>query len=233
MPAPPATTAPPPPAAPQTVLTMSADLERDSRGNEHLHATVRDHTGMPRAVESTGTPETGARDMAAPTVPAVLPPMTLAPGDAIDGAATAPAKREKRRKKKDKNLEEENEVELEEGIHDVVEDVIAKADGRERTRRAHEPVYRPLGGLGLPPPRSERESHEFTPNLTAGYAYPPEPNVIEQNARQRFMSRLGMGGPAMAGGPVRPPMPGIPMPPGGPGIGMGVGMGSVYGGGGG
>ena len=184
-------------------------------------------------MERTGTPETRERAMAAPTVPAMLPPMTLAPGDVIDGAATAPAKREKRRKKKNKDLEEEIEVELEEGIHDVVEDVMAKADGRERTRRAHEPVYRPLGGLGLPPPRSEREWHELWPDLTAGYAYPPEPNVIEQNARQRFMNRLGMGGPAMAGAPGRPPMPGMPMPPGGPGVGMGMGMGSMYGGGGG
>lgn len=188
---------------------------------------------MPRAAERTGTPEIRARDMAAPTVPAVLPPMTLARGDAIDGAATAPAKREKRRKKKDKNLEEEIDVELEEGIHDVVEDVMAKADRRERTKRAHKPVYQPLGGLGLPPPRSERESHEVTPNLRAGYAYPPEPNVIEQNARQRFMGRVGMGGPAIAGRPLRPPMPGMPMPPGGPGIGVGMGMGSMYGGGGG
>ncbi|ORY26863.1 hypothetical protein BCR39DRAFT_539834 [Naematelia encephala] len=36
------------PEAPKTVLTMSADLERDNKGNEHLHATVRDHTGALR-----------------------------------------------------------------------------------------------------------------------------------------------------------------------------------------
>lgn len=38
----------PPPAAPKTVMTMSADLDRDSKGGEHLHARVRDHSNVPQ-----------------------------------------------------------------------------------------------------------------------------------------------------------------------------------------
>lgn len=57
LPSPPAASYTPPPAAPHTVLTMSADLERDSRGNEHLHARVRDHTGVQKVVNKKLSPK--------------------------------------------------------------------------------------------------------------------------------------------------------------------------------
>lgn len=41
----------PTPAAPKTILTMSADLDRDSKGGEHLHARVRDHTNVVKPVK--------------------------------------------------------------------------------------------------------------------------------------------------------------------------------------
>jgi len=139
-------------------LTMSADLERDSMGNEHMRATLRNHTGVRKTVDQTASPKNRKNTMVAATALPEPPPATLAPGEAIDGDEAAPPKKERRKKKKDKELEQEVEAELEEGIKDVVENVLGKVERKERRKKEKEPVYRPLGGLGLPPPRSERKS---------------------------------------------------------------------------
>lgn len=154
----------PPPAAPQTVLTMSADLERDSKGNGHLHATVRDHTGVQKTVDKDLSPKTKVYKSVSPkgkshvNKVAAIPP-TLAPGDAISGdeAVKKKEKRTGRAKEKEKENEEIAE-EIEEGVREIVDNVLDKHDKNGKRRKAKEPVYRLLGGTGLPAPKSERES---------------------------------------------------------------------------
>ncbi|WVR04437.1 hypothetical protein IAU60_001440 [Kwoniella sp. DSM 27419] len=60
-PAVPAKTPTPAAPVPQTVMTMSAQLDRDSKGNEHLHARVRDHTGQVAEVSRGLELDTGER----------------------------------------------------------------------------------------------------------------------------------------------------------------------------
>ena len=62
---------------PKTVATLSADLEVDSKGHEHLHATLRDHTGVHQidqvdgvdalgltgAIDETGTRKTREKEL--------------------------------------------------------------------------------------------------------------------------------------------------------------------------
>ncbi|RXK37599.1 hypothetical protein M231_05141 [Tremella mesenterica] len=43
-----------PTPAPQTIASLSADLEVDAAGHEHLHATLRDHTGVHRVEQLDG-----------------------------------------------------------------------------------------------------------------------------------------------------------------------------------
>ena len=144
------------------------------------------------------------------------------------------AKNKERKKYKisAKAKQRENEdiaEEIEEGVRDVVDEVLEK---HEKKKKHREPIYRQLGGSGLPAPKSERESGRRVASrawqLMPGYAYPPAPSVIEQNARQRYLGRLGMGnypqlpmGGANMGGMGMPGMQGMT---GGPGMYRGPGM---------
>lgn len=127
-------------AAPKTILTVSADLEKDSKGNEHYHARLRDHTGVVKTVDK------------------VIPTddKTLAPGDAISEAGEKRKDKETKKKKKDREKVKDKEKEIEEGVKDLVDELFEKDDKKEK-KKDKEPVYRPLGGSGLPPPTSERQ----------------------------------------------------------------------------
>ena len=87
---------------------MSAEIDRDSKGNEHVHATLRDHRGVHKIDKVAMAPDGKSRAM----------DMLMS-----DGEET------KTRKGK-----------------------------REKDKKNRDPVYRTLGGRGLPPPKSERES---------------------------------------------------------------------------
>lgn len=50
----PAPAVPSAPAAPKTIAALSMDLERDSQGHEHLHAVLRDSTGIKRDINLPG-----------------------------------------------------------------------------------------------------------------------------------------------------------------------------------
>jgi hypothetical protein len=122
------------------------DIERDGLGHEHVHATLRDHTGVQtRGLElDTGVGGDGGD---------VKDGMTVGPGVSGTGLTTrgttavpgvgeteetavdpTEAAREEKRERKERRRREKEE--------------------RER-ENAKGPVYRPLGGA-LPPPRSER-----------------------------------------------------------------------------
>ena len=118
---------PTPPQAPQTIATMSADLVRDAKGNEHFQARMRDHTGVHKV------------DQDFPTSGAVTTP------DPPLNPVTKPKDQEK----------EERRARREQGK-------LEKEAERERRR---EPIYKPLGGGGLPPPKSEREHRHPLPRV--------------------------------------------------------------------
>ena len=141
---------------------MSADLERDSKGNEHLHATVRDHTGIqtvigknlsPKAREHKSLAHVGKSHGGAGTVLNAA----LAPGHVVSDHEAAKKDKKKRKVKEKEKENGEIAEEIEEGVKDVVEDVLEKHNKKEKRRNVKEPIYRVLGGTGLPPPKSESE----------------------------------------------------------------------------
>lgn len=155
----------PPTQAPQTILTMSADLERDSKGNEHLHATVRDHTNVKK------TPAGRTKTVTASPLNKPLDGKTIGPEDAISGVAERRDKRKEHQESRghDKALDREIEHEVESLVEDIVER--AKRKEKKHKDKSKEPVYRPVGGTGLPPPKSERGCNH---RVFSGYIDPQD-----------------------------------------------------------
>jgi hypothetical protein len=106
---------------PQTIATLSAHLDRDSKGHEHLHATLKDHTGVKKVDEAVPVHETTGLGLT-----------KEAEGGELEIVVREKTKKESKDEKK-RRKEEEKE-------------------------RRKEPVYRSLGGVGLPPPKSESKS---------------------------------------------------------------------------
>ena len=217
---------------------MSADLERDSHGNEHLHARVRDHTGVQKVVDKELSPRVKGHRSLSPKGKLWMAAVAGSGSDLTSGDMPSDEAKNKERKKykiSAKAKQRENEdiaEEIEEGVRGVVDEVLEKHEKKEKKKKRREPIYRQLGGSGLPAPKSERESGRRVASrawqLMSGYAYPPAPRVIEQNARQRYLGRLGMGnypqlptGGANMGGMGMPGMQGMS---GGPGMYRGPGM---------
>lgn len=107
---------------------MSAELDRDSKGNEHMHAVLRDHTGV-RKVDKVAlqTPKGDARTALG---------LDLNP----DPQGVAERVEEVVETKKEKKEREKRE----------------RKEEKERLKKEkNEPVYRSLKGI-LRPPLSER-----------------------------------------------------------------------------
>ncbi|ORX34396.1 hypothetical protein BD324DRAFT_146477 [Kockovaella imperatae] len=191
---------PDPPRVPQTVATMSAHLDVDSRGNEHLHARLRDHTGVVKDVEEmTAAPThyTSSKGRRYRIIEEIPEDKVFSPSQSWKTRGAG----------KYKIIEEMDTAHKTGKRYKIVEEIV---DGRDREedddtpsqtrgdkKKHRRPVYRPLSDAA-PPPKSER------------YAYPPAPTDIAKNAKERFWNRFGMGGQR-----PDPPMPG----PGGPAIG--------------
>lgn len=105
---------------------MSADLDRDSKGGEHLHARVRDHTNVQKPPKS----------MATKTVKE-----ETAGGGGVDVRVNVDG--------------QQVDIELDEGIETKKERKERERRERRERREMDEPPYKPLRGA-YPPPMSER-----------------------------------------------------------------------------
>lgn len=137
------------------------DIDRDSQGHEHIHATLRDHSGVPRKViDVQGTPSargSPALNFAAPTIAPTLGGKTKAP--------------KKSKSPKTMIIEEEEELIIPDmfGTPSTVmtetreerkerekrEKKMRKAAEKLAKERAAEPAFRRLAAE-FPAPRSER-----------------------------------------------------------------------------
>ncbi|WVQ97827.1 hypothetical protein IAU59_004942 [Kwoniella sp. CBS 9459] len=221
----------PTPPAPKTIVTMSAQLDRDSQGNEHLHARMRDHTGVPPQQgppapttyvppPTTVAPPPAPTMSAAPAPTAVPAPQTIVTlsaqldRDSKGGEHLHARMRDHTGVTKgldldtgENPLQTEKERKKREKKEKKAAEKAAAAGGLGQGMDTSNP-YRPIGNTA-PPPKSER------------YAYPPAPTVIEQQAKERFHNRfnnqggaggmpgmgmgMGMGGAGMGMGPPYPP----------------------------
>lgn len=118
---------------PQTVMSMSMDLDRDMQGHEHLHATLRDHTGR-AAGQTQGL---GLDVGPPPNMMGGMSGMTQMPD--LPGIGSPPARKETREEKHERKMREKQ----------------ARREEREREKREREPIYKPIPGAA-PPPRSLR-----------------------------------------------------------------------------
>jgi hypothetical protein len=124
------------PAAPKTILTMSADIERDSNGDPHYKARVRDHTGVKKVDKvihkkssnekaQTHKPGHGGVDVHVPGVDVHID----TPGSDSDSESEVVEAKKERKARKEREKREK--------------------------RKAAAPLYRPLNGA-YPAPLSER-----------------------------------------------------------------------------
>ncbi|WWC67693.1 uncharacterized protein I206_101605 [Kwoniella pini CBS 10737] len=218
----------PSPQGPKTIVTYSAQLDRDSQGNEHLHARLRDYTGVVKEVDPTMPPASvmGSHPLS-PTTYAqttyVPLPTSVSPVHGAKTVVTYSAQLDRDSQGNEHlhaRLRDHTGVtkglELDTGQGEVLPMIESeehrkkreKKEKKEAKRLAKEAAkdeskgnpYRHVGGV-VPPPKSER------------YAYPPAPTVIEQNSKERYANKFNNG----QGG----------APGSGMGMGMGMGMGGM------
>lgn len=152
---------------PQTVMSMSMDLDRDMQGHEHLHATLRDHTGR-AAGQTQGL---GLDVGPTPNIMGGLSGMTHMPE--LPRFGSPPARKETREGKHERKMREKQ----------------ARREEREREKREREPVYKPIPGAA-PPPRSLRYA------APAGGAAEIERKIRERFAKKTYTRPADQPGPA-------------------------------------
>lgn len=162
-PSPPAAPAPSV-AAPKTIATVSMDVDRDSQGHEHIHATLRDHSGVRKTIYLQGQSQGSPYDLGASGLG--FAPPTAAP---TLGGKTKSSKKSK--VPKTTIIEEEEEIIIPD-MMDTPSTVVVETREERKERgkrekkmrkaaeklakeRANEPAFRRLAAE-FPAPRSER-----------------------------------------------------------------------------
>ena len=159
-----------PPRGSQTVATMSAHLDVDSKGNEHLHARLRDHTGVIREVDEIKAPApthyTSSKGRKYRVIDEIPEDRVFSPSQSwkkpglrykiIEEVEAGP--NGTRRYKIVEEIKEDDDLES----ISVIEEERNKKKGKEKKG----PVYKPLDEV-VPPPKSERESSRPTPLVPA------------------------------------------------------------------
>lgn len=165
-------------AAPKTVATVSMDIDRDATGHEHIHATLRDHTGVKKVIDfdqtrppaetiaSTITPHAHHRTTTHASPVAHTTPRT-------EGGKTRKLPRPRKTMVEQEIIEElfeDGDSDVEEVIEERVLVVETREERKERERREkkerkaaeklarereREPAFRRIAGAA-PGPRSER-----------------------------------------------------------------------------
>ncbi|WWD00322.1 hypothetical protein V866_007233 [Kwoniella sp. B9012] len=239
-PPPPAMPAPsvaPQPQGPKTIVTYSAQLDRDSHGNEHLHGRLRDHTGATPAAPTMAAPTTYAQTtyvpaattyIPAPAPTTVVPPPaptlpTATPGPVPEGPKTivtlsAQLDRDSKgnehlhaRMRDHTGVTKGLELDTGEGLPLETEKERKKREKKEK--KLAEKLAAKEASKGLEGNPYKPIGGGVPPPKSERYAYPPAPTVIEQAAKERFQNRFNGGG-----GGVQPP---------GMGMSMGMGMGAM------
>jgi hypothetical protein len=162
------------------------DIDRDSQGHEHIHATLRDHSGVPRKVidvqgipSARGSPALGygptqvSKKSKVPKTTVIeeeeeimIPDLMATPSTVVSETREARKERQKQEKKVKRAME--------------------KAAEKLAKERANEPAFRRLAAE-FPAPRSER------------YAAAPNLEDIEKRARDRYEKRINGNGPSAPG----------------------------------
>ncbi|WWC59202.1 uncharacterized protein I303_101752 [Kwoniella dejecticola CBS 10117] len=236
---PPATmTSSPSPQGPKTIVTYSAQLDRDSQGNGHLHARLRDHTGVVKDVDPTMPPASviGSHPLPPTTyaqtsyTPATAPAPTIVPP--AQGAKTIVTY----------SAQLDRDSQGNEHLHARLRDHTGAVKGLELDTGEGGGA----GGLAVVETEKERKKREkkekkeaeklakeeakanananpyrhvggvVPPPKSERYAYPPAPTVIEQNAKERYANRFNNGQGGAPGSGFQ-----------GMGMGMGGGMGGM------